>query len=142
RLVDGAETIGRKLVEHVEYSEAQLSSRANVIAETFGAVNRHIGERTQEAADTFDAHTRQLNEMLAARTSEMSRVLDEQARPIADRIAETGEELQRGIQQTTEAATARLRSENAALVNALSARTNETLSAVEAAREGLAGGVT
>jgi len=141
RLAEGAEVVGQKLVDQVAVSEAQLASRANVIAETFAAVNTHIGQRTNEAAASFDKHTRDLNDMLAARTAEIGRVLDEQARPLVARFAESGGELQQNLEAATHAASERLRSENAALVNALASRTAETLSAVEGARVSLSDSV-
>ncbi|RVC77494.1 kinesin, partial [Mesorhizobium sp. M4A.F.Ca.ET.022.05.2.1] len=136
-----AETMGQKLSEQVSSAEAQLISRANVIAETFTAVGQHIGQSTNDAAKTIGANTRELNTMLAARSAEMSRILDETAKPLVERFAQGGSELQRSMEEVTERATEKLRSENAALVNALASRTAETLSAVEGARSTLADSV-
>ena len=71
----------------------------------------------------------------------MSKILDETARPLVERFAQGGSELQKSMQEVTERATEKLRSENASLVNALAARTAETLSAVEGARSTLADSV-
>ncbi|RVD70534.1 kinesin, partial [Mesorhizobium sp. M4A.F.Ca.ET.029.04.2.1] len=141
RLAYTAETMGQKLSEQVSSAEAQLISRANVIAETFTAVGQHIGQSTNDAAKTIGANTRELNTMLAARSAEMSRILDETAKPLVERFAQGGSELQRSMEEVTERATEKLRSENAALVNALASRTAETLSAVEGARSTLADSV-
>ncbi|RUV80350.1 kinesin, partial [Mesorhizobium sp. M1A.F.Ca.IN.022.07.1.1] len=81
------------------------------------------------------------NTMLAARSAEMSKILDETARPLVERFAQGGSELQKRMEEVTEQATEKLRSENAALVNALANRTAETLSAVEGARSTLADSV-
>ncbi|RWD27511.1 MAG: kinesin, partial [Mesorhizobium sp.] len=101
----------------------------------------HIGQSTNDAAKTIGANTRELNTMLAARSAEMSRILDETAKPLVERFAQGGSELQRSMEEVTERATEKLRSENAALVNALASRTAETLSAVEGARSTLADSV-
>ncbi|RWE24413.1 MAG: kinesin, partial [Mesorhizobium sp.] len=135
-------TMGKKLDEQVSGAEAQLISRANVIAETFTAVGQHIGQSTNEAAKTIGANTRELNTMLAARSAEMSKILDEKARPLVERFAQGGSELHKSMEEVTARATEKLRSENAALVNALASRTAETLSAVEGARSTLADSVT
>ncbi|RVC42357.1 kinesin, partial [Mesorhizobium sp. M4A.F.Ca.ET.090.04.2.1] len=100
-----------------------------------------IGQSTNDAAKTIGANTRELNTMLAARSAEMSRILDETAKPLVERFAQGGSELQRSMEEVTERATEKLRSENAALVNALASRTAETLSAVEGARSTLADSV-
>ena len=141
RLAYTTETMGQKLNEQVSSAEAQLISRANVIAETFTAVGQHIGQSTNDAAKTIGANTRELNTMLAARSAEMSKILDETARPLVERFAQGGSELQKSMEEVTERATEKLRSENAALVNALASRTAETLSAVEGARSSLADSV-
>ncbi|TIN32130.1 MAG: kinesin, partial [Mesorhizobium sp.] len=85
--------------------------------------------------------TRELNTMLAARSAEISKILDETARPLVERFALGGSELQKSMEEVTERATEKLRSENAALVDALASRTAETLSAVEGARSTLADSV-
>ena len=113
-------------------------SRANVIAETFAAVGEHIGKSTNEAAKTIGVNTRELNAMLAARSAEITRILDETARPLVERFSESGGELQKSLEAATHRATERLRTENAALVNALASRTAETLAAVDGARSTLA----
>ncbi|WP_432421221.1 hypothetical protein [Mesorhizobium huakuii] len=133
--------MGQRLNEQVSSAEAQLVSRANVIAETFTAVGQHIGQSTNDAAKTIGANTRELNTMLAARSAEMSKILDETARPLVERFAQGGSELQKSMEEVTERATEKLRSENAALVNALASRTAETLSAVEGARSSLSDSV-
>jgi ABC-type transporter Mla subunit MlaD len=79
--------------------------------------------------------------MLADRTSEIARVLEDQAKPLIDRFSESGGELQRSLEEATNMATERLREENAVLVNALAARTAETLAAVDHARNTLGEGV-
>jgi ABC-type transporter Mla subunit MlaD len=79
--------------------------------------------------------------MLAARSAEISKILDETARPLVERFAQGGSELQKSMEEVTERATEKLRSENAALVDALASRTAETLSAVEGARSTLADSV-
>ncbi|RUY48837.1 kinesin, partial [Mesorhizobium sp. M7A.F.Ca.CA.001.12.1.1] len=141
RLAFTAETMGQKLNEQVSNAEAQLVSRANVIAETFTAVGQHIGQSTNDAAKTIGANTRELNTMLAARSAEMSKILDETARPLVERFAQGGSDLQKSMEEVTERATEKLRSENAALVDALASRTAETLSAVEGARSSLSDSV-
>ncbi|TPN64443.1 kinesin, partial [Mesorhizobium sp. B1-1-5] len=55
--------------------------------------------------------------------------------------AQGGSELQKSMEEVTERAAEKLRSENAALVNALASRTAETLSAVEGARSSLSDSV-
>ncbi|RWK84782.1 MAG: kinesin, partial [Mesorhizobium sp.] len=96
---------------------------------------------TNDAAKTIGTNTRELNTMLAARSAEISKILDETARPLVERFAHGGSELQKSMQEVTERATEKLRSENAALVDALASRTAETLSAVEGARSTLADSV-
>ncbi|MEP0695950.1 MAG: kinesin, partial [Nitratireductor sp.] len=141
RLAGSAERIGEKLVEQVSKTETQLVSRANVIAETFSAVNQHIGQRTEEAAKTLDERTRELNDLLASRSADIARIIDEKARPLIESFEESGGELQKSLETATQKATERLRSENTALVNAIASRTAESLSAMEGARETLAGKV-
>ena len=117
----------RRLNEQVSQAEAQLVSRANVIAETFTAVGEHIGKSTNDAAKTIGVNTRELNAMLAARSAEITKILDETARPLVERFTQSGGELQKSLEAATEQATERLRTENATLVNALANRTAETL---------------
>ena len=133
--------MGQKLNEQIAQAEAQLISRANVIAETFTAVGQHIGQSTNEAAKHHrHQHARAQHHARRAfgrdhrRSSTRRRGRWSSASP---RAARTGEEHRRRHQRATE----KLRSENAALVNALASRTAETLSAVEGARIDLAEGV-
>src|SRR6185437_3380252 len=104
------------------------------IAETFSAVNEHIGQRTNDAAKTIEERTRELNSMLAARSSDIARILDDTAKPLIASFAASGGELQKSLEDATQRATERLRSENVALVNALASRTADTLAAVEGSR--------
>ena len=53
------------------------------------------------------------------------------------RLADSGRGLAQQLEEATHAATDRLRSENAALVNALASRTAETIAAVQQAKSGL-----
>ena len=129
--------MAQKINEQVSEAEAQLVSRANVIPETFAAVGEHIGKSTNDAAKTIGINTRELNAMLANRSAEITKILDETARPLVERFAESGGELQHSLEAATTLATERLRSENAALVNALANRTAETLAAVDGARRTL-----
>ena len=137
RLAYSAESMAQKINEQVSEAEAQLVSRANVISETFAAVGEHIGKSTNDAARTIGINTRELNAMLASRAAEITKILDETARPLVERFAESGGELQHSLEAATTLATERLRSENAALVNALANRTAETLAAVDGARRTL-----
>ncbi len=138
RLACGAESMGQQLNERVAQAEAQLVARANVITETFTAVSQHIGQSTNEAARTIDANTRELNSILSDRSNEIAKILDETARPLVDRFVEGSTELQRNMEEVTARASEKLRVENAALVDALSICTSETLSAVDGARSTLA----
>ena len=129
RLAYSAESMAQKINEQVSQAEAQLVSRANVIAETFAAVGEHIGKSTNDAAKTIGVNTRELNAMLAARSAEITKILDETARPLVERFTDSGGELQHSLEAATQQATERLRTENATLVNALANRTAETLAA-------------
>ena len=111
-----------------------MSQRANVIADTFSAVGKHITESTNQAARAIGDNTRELNELLESRSSEMIRILDETARPLADRFTAGGSELERSIEAAAEKATQRLRSENSDFIEALETQAGRALAAAAEAR--------
>ena len=90
RLAYSAETMGQKLNEQVAQAEAQLVSRANVIAETFAAVGQHIGQSTNEAAQDDRRQHPRTQRHAGERSAEITKILDETARPLVDRFAESG----------------------------------------------------
>ncbi|MCB1468246.1 MAG: kinesin, partial [Rhizobiaceae bacterium] len=142
KLTESANATSRAVLDEIAKSEQQLNSRVDVVAETFSAVGNHITQTTNEAARTIGDNTRQLNEMLASRSSEITKILDETAKPLVDRFSEGGADLQRSIEQVTERTAERMRAENAALVEALSTRAEETIAAVQQVRSSLAGEVS
>jgi DNA anti-recombination protein RmuC len=79
--------------------------------------------------------------MLASRSAELSRVIDEQARPLVEQYVSSGEEFANRMTEVTQTSTDRLRAENAALINAITNRTSETLSALETVNQSLSSNV-
>ena len=111
-------------------SEAQIAERAKMVERTFTAVGEHIAATTTDAARAIADNTRELTTVLDSRSLEMSRILDEQAKPLVERFAASGSEIERSMAAATEKATARMLSDNANFVDALSKQTAESLDLV------------
>lgn len=132
---------GDKLLARTGSVGDALEQKAMSIAQRLTDTEQSIDVRATTVHSTLDERTRELNSMLASRSAELSRIIDEQARPLVERYASSGEEFADRLTEVTQASTDRLRAENAALINAITNRTNETLSAIDSVNQSLSGNV-
>ncbi len=139
RLSAAADITGEAVRGKIAESEAQIAERAKMVERTFTAVGQHIAATTTDAARAIADNTRELTTVLDSRSLEMSRILDEQAKPLVERFAASGSEIERSMAAATEKATARMLSDNANFVDALSKQTAESLDLVADVKRSLAG---
>ncbi|MEC9462572.1 MAG: hypothetical protein VX601_05305, partial [Pseudomonadota bacterium] len=138
----------RELADAMNEAEKALEARGNSIrdsisgktqelATTMNAVEKALEARGNSIRSVLDDRTRELNSMLSTRSAELSRLIDEKAAPVVASYAETGRAAAEQIAAAAEQSAERLRSENAALVDAISQRTDRAVSTLSAAEQNL-----
>ena len=115
-----------------------ISGNTQELAVTMSAVEKALEARGNSIRSVLDDRTRELNSMLSSRSAELSRLIDEKAAPVVASYAETGRLAAEQITAAAEQSAERLRAENAALVGAISERTERAVAHLGAAEQNLA----
>ncbi len=147
------QSVDQTMVARGAELRSSLNQTADDINTAIQAVDKALEARGEAIRANLDTRTRDLNSMLASRSAELSRLIEEQARPLVNlnmpkpvvrrqkKLAAAAEEGASRVSAAAEGSSLRVRQESASIVEAITARTNETLAAISERTQMAAGTV-
>jgi phosphoglycolate phosphatase-like HAD superfamily hydrolase len=111
--------VERVLQNRNDAIRVSLEEQARQIDGTLSDVDKALAARGNAVRTALDDRTRELNSMLSGRAAELNQIVDEKIAPIIETYAATGREAAEQISMAARASADRLRSENAALMDAM-----------------------